>query len=343
MPSKGTRTRNTFLAGDPDDPHGMHHFMRRYFEDLVRREYSPLTIDGQRRHLNALTAWCEARDITRPGEVTAEVVESYQRHLMHRIDGRGKTASFHNQSVQLGTLRVFFKWLRRREHIERNPTEQIEMPQVAKRLPRHILSPTQVEDVLGGPNVLTALGVRDRAMLETFYSTGVRRMELARLTVADVDRERRVVTVRQGKGRKDRVIPIGQRALAWVARYLDEVRPRLMQRPDRVELFLTKNGNELDGTSLSMIVKRYLTAAGLHIVGGCHLLRHAMATHMLEGGADVRFIQEMLGHDKLESTQIYTRVSIQKLQEVHTRTHPARWGEPSSEPAEGPAEGPDEA
>jgi len=155
------------------------------------------------------------------------------------------------------------------------------------------------------------------------YSTGMRRTELARLTVSDVDWGRRLVLIRQGKGRRDRLVPIGPRALAWVGRYLAEVRPRDVRAPAGGTLFLTARGHAFHPNHLSALVRGYVEAAQLGKRAACHLFRHTMATLMLEGGADIRFIQEMLGHAKLTSTQRYTHVSVQHLQAVHAATHPA--------------------
>jgi integrase/recombinase XerD len=180
-----------------------------------------------------------------------------------------------------------------------------------------------VEHVLIQPHVQHPLGVRDRTILETFYSTGMRRTELVRLTLSDLDWGRRLILIRRGKGRRDRLVPIGPRALAWVARYLTEVRPRLVRAPDGGTMFLTARGRAFHPNHLSTLVRGYVEAAHLGKGGACHLFRHTMATLMLEGGADIRFIQEMLGHAKLTSTQRYTHVSVQQLQVVHAATHPA--------------------
>ena len=149
-------------------------------------------------------------------------------------------------------------------------------------------------------------------------------MELIHLQTHDLDDERGVVTIRQGKNKKDRVIPIGQRALGWISKYLIEVRPDFVVDFGNSSLFLTSQGNGFSGSTMSQLVRQYVDSAAVGKTGSCHLFRHTMATLMLEGGADVRFIQEMLGHSNLETTQIYTRVSIRKLQEVHTQTHPAK-------------------
>lgn len=161
-------------------------------------------------------------------------------------------------------------------------------------------------------------------MLETFYSTGIRRMEMANLTVFDVDHERGTLMVRQGKGKKDRMIPIGARALKWIDKYVHDVRPTLRLADDDGTLFLTHLGEAFTPNRLTQMVREYIDSAEIGKRGSCHLFRHTMATLMLENGADVRFIQAMLGHVSLETTQIYTQVSIKMLKEIHTATHPAR-------------------
>jgi integrase/recombinase XerD len=175
-------------------------------------------------------------------------------------------------------------------------------------------------------NVDENLGVRDRAILETLYSTGIRRMEVIGLSLFDLDVERGTLMVRQGKGKKDRMIPIGDRAVAWIEKYVTEVRPGLVVEPDsHVEgggtLFLTNTGDPFTPNRLTQLVRNYVDAAAIGKRGACHLFRHTMATIMLENGADIRFIQEMLGHAELSTTQIYTQVSIKKLKEIHTATH----------------------
>lgn len=160
-------------------------------------------------------------------------------------------------------------------------------------------------------------------MLELFYSTGIRRTELCRLDLPDVNTERRTVHVRQGKGKKDRMVPVGLRAIEWIERYLKEVRPRLCLDTRTQALFLTGYGDAFNPDVLSRMVSGWLTQAGLKRKGCCHVLRHSCATHMLDNGADIRFIQQLLGHEKLETTAICTEVSIKQLQEVHARCHPS--------------------
>lgn len=161
-------------------------------------------------------------------------------------------------------------------------------------------------------------------MLETLYSTGMRRMELIGLKLYDIDVDRGTVMIRQGKGKKDRMIPIGDRALAWIDKYLTEVRPELVAGLDDGVLYLTNLSEPFTPNRLTQLVRNYVQAAGIGKTGACHLFRHTMATLMLEHGADIRFIQEMLGHADVSTTQIYTQVSIRQLKEIHTATHPAR-------------------
>jgi integrase/recombinase XerD len=225
--------------------------------------------------------------------------------------------------VRLVPVRGFFKWLVKQNILPSNPASELELPRLPVRLPAAVLTEEEVERVMAEVDVRTAVGVRDRAILEVLYSTGVRRQELVNLSVFDVDAERETLMVREGKGRKDRMVPIGERALGWVQRYVNEVRGQLVVPPDPGALFLTTNGEPLTPDWLTQKVRGYVKAAELGKSGACHLFRHTMATLMLEGGADVRYIQEMLGHAHLDSTQVYTRVSIRKLKAIHGATHPA--------------------
>ena len=179
------------------------------------------------------------------------------------------------------------------------------------------------ELVLQQPNIADVVGIRDRAILETLYSTGMRRTELLRLKLPEIDRHRGLITIRAGKGKKDRVVPIGERALAWIDKYLNEVRPQFVCEPDDGTVFLTGQGEPFSPNHLSALARVYVEASQIGKNGACHLFRHTMATLMLEHGADIRFIQQMLGHAKLDTTQIYTHVSIRALKEIHSATHPS--------------------
>jgi integrase/recombinase XerD len=296
--------------------------VRDHLEGLQMRNYSEQTVSARRLYLERFCAWCDERSLTRASEITRPILERYRHHLYVRRKSDGAPLSFRSQYLCLHAVRMFFRWLVRDGRIGANPASELEMPKLDWRLPRTTLSAEEAEAVLAQPNLLDPLGLRDRAILEVFYSTAMRRMELVNLLVWDIDARRGTVFIREGKGRRDRVIPIGERALRWVERYRLEVRPLLVWDDAEDHLFLTKRGEPMTPTPLGADVARYVAAAGIGKQGSCHLWRHTCATLMLEGGADVRFVQEMLGHASIQSTQVYTRVSITKLKQVHAATHP---------------------
>jgi integrase/recombinase XerD len=311
------------LPSAGDDPEGLAAHLAEYLERLRVKNYAEGTVAASLAHLRGFLAWCAERGISRSSEVTRAILERYQRWLFYSRRPSGKPLSFRTQQYRLVSVRSFFKYLSRAHHILANPAADLELPRLGQRLPREGLTPQEAERVLTEPDVSKPLGLRDRAILETFYSTGMRRMELAGLLVYDIDAERGTVLIRQGKGKKDRVVPIGERALAWVIKYRDDVRPSLAVEPDPGTLFLNDLGEGLGPAWLTIMVKRYVKRAEIAKPGSCHLFRHAVATLMLEGGADVRYVQEMLGHAKLDTTQVYTHVSVRALKAIHDATHPA--------------------
>ncbi len=306
----------------PTDPGTLGACSLAYLRDLEMRNYSAHTVRNLHANLRVFLVWCHERGLDRPDEITPEVLKRFQRRLYHHRKSNGKRLSFSAQRQRLSAVKRLWRWLLKERLVDWNPTDTIDLPKIEQRLPKAVLSIREAERVLARPDISTPIGVRDRAILETLYSTGIRRQELVDLDLYSVDAEGGVLTVRQGKGRKDRMIPIGKRALGWIERYVDEVRPELVMAPDEGELFLTINRTRFSPERMSLLVRQYVAAANLGKEGSCHLFRHTMATLMLEGGADIRFIQAMLGHTSLEATQVYTRVAIRKLKEVHELSHP---------------------
>lgn len=334
MPRRGYRKPKKPF-GNPNDPDGFFVWVRRYLEALRVRNYSERTVEQRTLYLELFARWSAERGVEQPRQVTHAIAERYQRHLFHKRQKNGRPLSFQSQHGQLIALRGFFRYLMRQHAIANNPTSELELPRIGHRLPRTVLTLSEAERVLLLADTGDVLGLRDRAMLETFLSTGMRRSELGGLSVYDVDAERGTVLIREGKGRKDRVVPLGERAAVWIDRYLEGARPKLVVPPDQGVLFLTQAGERFTANALTHLVRDYVAAAELGKRGACHMFRHTMATLMLEGGADVRFIQAMLGHEGLEATHIYTRVSVRALRQVHAATHPTARLE-AREPAEPP-------
>jgi integrase/recombinase XerD len=297
--------------------------VRDYLSHLETHGYSPATVRARKYYLAGLVEFLVERDLVDPRQVTPSVLDSYQRHLFHHRKRDGLPLSFRTQAQRLVPVKGLFAWLASSGVMAIDPAASLVLPKTEHRIPEAVLSAEEVETVLSGPDTSTALGLRDRAILEVFYSTAVRRAELISLRVSDIDVARGSLFVRQGKGARDRFVPIGQRAVAWTTRYLDDVRPSLERARRDSTMFLSATGGPLAPDVLSRLVSAYVRAGAPEKHGSCHLFRHTTATLMLDAGADVRYIAEMLGHRKLETTMGYTRVSMAKLQEVHARCHPA--------------------
>ncbi len=298
----------------------------RHLAHLRALGYTSATLVGRAWHLDLFRQWAEERGASLLCDVTPVLVTRWQRHLSRHRKSDGQPLCSRTQRTRLESLRLFGRWLASERLLATDPVAALVLPRVGQPLPKAWLTAAQVETVLALPRLdgrRPAPGLRDRAILETLYSTGLRRMEAVRLTAADIDFAGGAVFVRQGKGRKDRVIPIGERALAWIEKYLADARPKLARPGDEAgALFVTEQGGAMTVRYLSALVTRYVRRAGFGKAGSCHLFRHTCATLMLEGGADIRHVQEQLGHACLQTTQIYTHVSIRRLKEVHAATHP---------------------
>ena len=308
----------------PIDQHGMTPYLTAFLTWCAVKNYSERTITIRDLHLKSFIRWCDDRGLDQPQDITRPILERYRRHVYYYRKKDGKPLSIATQCQRLSPIKAFFQWLTKENHILYNPASELELPRQPKKLPQHILSIEEVEQVLDQASLHGELGIRDRAIIETLYSSGIRRMEAVNLKLYDIDLNHGTLMVRQGKGRKDRLVPLGERACAWLTRYIDDVRQTFVVEPDDGTLFLTEYGQPMIKNRLSDTVKKHIDAAGIMKPGACHLFRHAMATHMLENGADIRFIQMMLGHSSLSTTEIYTQVSIKKLKAIHAATHPAR-------------------
>jgi integrase/recombinase XerD len=310
--------------GSPENPRSWESLISAYLEWRAVHHFAASARKSIESNLRMFGSFCCQRGLESPVEVAREVIERYQGYLFRLRTTNDRPLSVRTQVTKLTNIKSFFRWLAKERYLEHDPSALLELPKLSFRLPVDVFSQEEVEEILAVPDLSAPLGLRNRAILEVFYSTGIRRGELAALQVYDVDFTHGILTVRQGKGGKDRVVPIGERALFWLGRYLEEARPELLIRSGETTLFLSETGASFGPEALGALVGRIIEQSGVRErVGACHLFRHTMATQMLSNGADIRFIQEMLGHVSLETTQIYTRVSIEKLKAVHTATHPA--------------------
>jgi integrase/recombinase XerD len=340
LPRKRRRPQRARKA-DPSAANPLHAWAASFCEWTVVRGLAASTAYTRERGLQSFIQWVDERGILHPGEVTRPILQRYQRHLYLHRKKDGQALTLGTQHSRLMSVVAFFKWLTREGHILSNPAADLDMARPRLQLPRVLLSVQDVQNVLNAIPTHDAhsgtilRGIRDRAMLEVLYSSGLRKGELMRLVLGEIDTERGTVLVRQGKGRKDRLVPLGERAAAWVQRYLLEVRPQLLVA-DTPAVFLSDWGEPWESDRLFRVVRGYLRIAGIE-GGNCHAFRHACATHMLEGGADIRHIQRMLGHSQLNTTEIYTHVAIGQLKAVHALTHPARMQRVTTDAPDTPA------
>lgn len=293
----------------------------RHLASLRMHNYAKSSVEKADYILRGFVSWCNDRGIHQPKEVTQRIIERYQSWLFAYRTAKDKPLKMATQASRLTHIRMFFKWLAKERLILFNPTSELELPRRHKTIPRNVLSAVQVEKILAGTED-TTLGQRDRAILETLYATGIRRSELANLETYDIQPLQGTLMVRLGKGQKDRIVPISQRACDYVQTYQNLARPCLANENSGRTIFLSNFGNPLQPEYISKIARIYVEKSGIKVEGACHIFRHTMATLMLENGADTRHIQKILGHESLNTTQIYTKVSIKKLKEVHQKTHP---------------------
>ncbi len=323
MALKRKRTMHYRRAAVAIEHTAFYPYLLKYNEAMQLRGYSKSTLHRRESDIRRFIGWCDDRSLDHPNQVTKPILERYQRYLFHyRQERNNRPLSATSQNHYLTSVKQYFKWLTQQNYLLYNPASELVIIKQTPSLPV-VLSIEEIQTLMQQPDTTTAGGVRDRAILELFYSTGIRRSELCKLKLQDIALTRRTLYVRQGKGNKDRLVPIGEKALHWLQRYLNEARHQFLLDVDDPALFLNDYGRPFRDSKLGDKVKRFMRNAGIDVPGSCHLLRHAMATHMLDNGAELRFIQAMLGHANLSATQMYTHVSIRKLQQVHAMTHPA--------------------
>jgi len=299
-----------------------------YLGDSLVAGYQAGTVAYRRVYLAQFAAWLRRRRVHDVRDVTPRVLGDYLVRLTTKRSAYGSSAprrlSGRTLAAEVSVLRSFFRWLTARRILLFDPAEGLRFRDRASALPKTILSESEIEALMSVPGTDT-LSLRDRAILETLYSTGLRRAELCALDLYDLDTNDRIVRVRNGKGGRDRIVPIGRCAIEAVYRYTRQARPVLSTQPKETALFLAAgSGQRLSVKSINAVVARCAVSAGIGNRVTPHSLRHTCATHLLRGGADIRHVQAILGHASITTTQIYVQVSIEDLATVHRQRHPRR-------------------
>ena len=283
----------------------------------IERNASPLTLKSYGADLADLLRFFRSSEdrLPAPANISIGQLRAFVADLHQRGYARSTVAR------RLASLRSFFEYCRREKLVESNPARALRTPRQGRRLP-HFLNTKQVAALLETPSKDQPAGLRDRAILETLYSAGLRVSELVAMNLEDWDRDGNIVRVR-GKGRKERIAPIGRFAAASLSNWLEVRRPASDISPaEQDAVFLNRFGHRLTARSVGRLLEKHIAAAGLDQLTSPHTLRHSFASHMLDGGADLRSVQELLGHKSLPTTQIYTHVSTRRLRETYERAHP---------------------
>jgi len=291
-------------------------FIKEYLAYLkLEKNLSDNTIKSYQNDLGAFKDFLNSKGIDDPGDITSQYLNDFFK-LLNELGLVGSSAARYFSS-----LKGFFLYLILNKYIVKNPIEKVSAPKVSKKLPG-VLDVSEIEKILSIPDINDKLGLRDKAILELFYACGTRVSELINLKVNDLFLNDEVIRV-LGKGSKERLIPIGTSAISWVKEYLTKSRPLLMKKMKSENyLFLNSRSTKLSRMGVWKIIDRYVKEADIKKDVHPHTFRHSFATHLLEGGADLRAVQEMLGHADISTTQIYTHIDRDYIKQIHKQYHP---------------------
>src|SRR3989338_1834779 len=298
------------------------HLKAKYKEYLLAAGLSQATIRGYLRNLYKFCGFLDANRITDFEKVDRQLFVDYQLLLARETNYWGRKNTVASQINLIKGATFFFNFLYDNDYLRKNPAKGIRYPRLPNRLPRNIITEAEASKILEQPNINTRFGFRDRTMLEVFYSTGIRHAELRKLEIPDVDIHSGSLLIREGKGGKDRYVPLGRVASQFLDNYIQHVRPFFLLDNPTNALFLSYKGKWIGKSALDFLVRKYANKAKIKKVVSCHTWRHACATHLVNRGMDIRHVQALLGHASLNTTQIYTRVAIDDLKRVIRKHHP---------------------
>jgi integrase/recombinase XerD len=282
---------------------------------------SPRSVEEIGRRLDCFLTYLESNGVTSVDRISREVMRAYQVSLSQTLSKKGAPLHIRTQNFMFSVAREFLRFLNENDYIVADPSAGIAYGKEPQSLPRGILTPAEVRKIIAAADTNCLTGYRNRAVLEVLYSTGIRRNELHNLTLEDVDYHDGFLRV-NGKGGKERFVPLGRIACRYLENYIKSVRPQLIKNPFERHLFLSLNGRKFSTRVIIRFVKIYARKAGIRKKVSPHTFRHTCATQMLKNNANIRAVQELLGHASLSTTQIYTRITINDLKIVHQRCHP---------------------
>jgi len=296
--------------------------LHRFQSDLQIRNYSARTVSDYGYNLGLLFQFLEQRQIRDIAGLTAATLADFQRWIYYQPTKQGTPRGVVNQNGILAAVKSLCRFLKVEGYLAVNPAEGIEYARQPHTLPRNVLTPQEAKRIIETVDTTTVLGYRDRTILEVLYATGIRNEELRNLTVADVNLDEGLLRVNHGKGGKDRVTPLGQIASRFMETYLKGIRPQLLGDRQTDRLFLSFRGNPLDGHSVGDLVKQHARRAGVKKHVTPHVWRHTCATHKVKNNANLRHVQDLLGHGSLATTERYLSLTITDLKAAHARFHP---------------------
>ena len=294
----------------------------RYLSHLQMLNYSPASIVTRRAHFRVLARFMAEMKLSDAAATTTSQLLDFQRWLYYEPTYKDTARTATSQNQVLGTVKSFFKFLKQQGVIARNPALEVEYARQPDALPRNILTPEEARKVIETPDVQTLIGYRDRTLLEVLYATGIRKNELMSLNVADVNLEEELLRVNLGKGGRDRVVPLSGIACSFLESYIKGVRPELLKGNKSKRLFISLLGQPMARNTVGGVIEKYARKAKIKKHVTCHLWRHTCATHLLKNNANLRHVQEILGHRSLATTERYLRLTITDLKEAHRKFHP---------------------
>lgn len=307
-----------------------------YLRHLTLRNLAPLSRRQNEQAIRLFTAWLQEQSIFAVHRVTRQTVEQYKAALMAQRSRKGSVLSFNTVRGRLFVIQGWFAWMRKKGWIGMDPARDVQVPPRVKRLPRGVMTEDEIRTVMAKPDRKTLIGYRDRTIMETLYSTGMRAAETCDIEVKDIDLVKKIARVRHGKGNKERYVPLSTPACYYLDRYIRKIRPVLAQcirpagnnwiakcRSGGDTLFLSVYGGKISRAWLGQTMKAYIEAAGItRETSPVHGWRHSVATHLLEGGMDVRYVQGFLGHANINTSTIYMRVMRERLAKQVKEFHP---------------------